>query len=33
MVSAADGHGMILIGRRVDAEDATYRVARAGLGR
>jgi hypothetical protein len=32
-VSAADGHGMILTGRRVDAEDATYRVARAGLSR
>src|SRR5690242_16195659 len=29
-VSAADGHGMILTGRRVDAEDATYRVARVG---
>jgi site-specific recombinase XerC len=32
-VSAADGHGMILTERRVDAEDATYRVARAGPGR
>ena len=27
-VSATEGHGMILTGRRVDAEDATYRVAR-----
>jgi hypothetical protein len=25
-VSAADGHGMILIERRVSVEDATYRV-------
>jgi hypothetical protein len=28
LVGAADGHGMILVERRVDAEDATYRVAR-----
>src|SRR5580700_10620943 len=31
-VSAPDGHGMILIERRVDLEDATYRVLLVGLG-
>ena len=31
-VSQADGHGMILIERRVVLEDATYRVAWAGPG-
>jgi len=32
-VSAPDGHGMILIERRVDIKDATYRVIRAGPDR
>ena len=31
-VSASDGYGMILIERRVDLEDATYRVIWVGLG-
>ena len=32
LVSAPDGHGMILIERRVDLEDATYRVVWVSLG-
>jgi hypothetical protein len=32
MVGAPEGHGMILAGRCVELEDATYRVLLAGLG-
>jgi hypothetical protein len=31
-ISVSDGHGMILIERRVDLEDTTYRVFWVGLG-
>jgi len=31
-VSAPDGHGMILTGRRVDLEDTAYRVISVGRG-